>query len=339
MSSCAHLVLRHHRAPPSLTSPKRPTPQKSSPHWGGGCAEHDARDSAEEARGAGSAYIEAFPPRLFLAFFYLPAFPTAILAGLSVVRFPPPSLPPPTHIHIRPPAQVGYSGDFVYDRSVGSDIAWKEEKDLTREWEIKKQTNNSAFAFCVCFFSSFPEAFPFRDVHEELRGGGGRCFRVVLLPLHLTWDLYAPRPVSLRRSVPSRTPASITITSTVFVSIPPHQRSLPCLLFTSITPSPLLPLFPPFCLPHLPLLPSFRLPPNAQPAFIPNRYTSYAVVPSLLPPHLILPSLILLPPLFFCATPLTHLAPAHRHQPHPSNPQIAPTASFFNFLCAGDAER
>ncbi|KAJ6526822.1 hypothetical protein B0H19DRAFT_1243508 [Mycena capillaripes] len=39
--------------------------------------------------------------------------------------------------------EVGYSGDFVYDRSVGSDIAWKEEKDLTREWEIKKQRNKN----------------------------------------------------------------------------------------------------------------------------------------------------------------------------------------------------
>ncbi|KAJ7147570.1 nucleosome assembly protein [Mycena crocata] len=39
--------------------------------------------------------------------------------------------------------EVGYSGDFVYDRAVGSDIAWKEEKDLTREWEIKKQRNKN----------------------------------------------------------------------------------------------------------------------------------------------------------------------------------------------------
>ncbi|KAJ7266394.1 hypothetical protein B0H12DRAFT_1099481 [Mycena haematopus] len=39
--------------------------------------------------------------------------------------------------------EVGYGGDFVYDRAVGSDIAWKEEKDLTREWEIKKQRNKN----------------------------------------------------------------------------------------------------------------------------------------------------------------------------------------------------
>ncbi|KAF7368665.1 NAP-domain-containing protein [Mycena venus] len=39
--------------------------------------------------------------------------------------------------------EVGYGGDFVYDRAVGSDIVWKEEKDLTREWEIKKQRNKN----------------------------------------------------------------------------------------------------------------------------------------------------------------------------------------------------
>ncbi|KAJ7763185.1 nucleosome assembly protein [Mycena maculata] len=39
--------------------------------------------------------------------------------------------------------EVGYSGDFVYDRAVGSEIAWREEKDLTREWEIKKQRNKN----------------------------------------------------------------------------------------------------------------------------------------------------------------------------------------------------
>ncbi|KAJ7347707.1 nucleosome assembly protein [Mycena albidolilacea] len=39
--------------------------------------------------------------------------------------------------------EVGYGGDFVYDRAVGSEIAWAEEKDLTREWEIKKQRNKN----------------------------------------------------------------------------------------------------------------------------------------------------------------------------------------------------
>lgn len=39
--------------------------------------------------------------------------------------------------------EVGYSGDFVYDRAIGTEIKWKEEKDLTKEFEIKKQRNKS----------------------------------------------------------------------------------------------------------------------------------------------------------------------------------------------------
>jgi nucleosome assembly protein 1-like 1 len=39
--------------------------------------------------------------------------------------------------------EVGYSGDFVYDRAIGTDIKWKEDKDLTKEFEIKKQRNKS----------------------------------------------------------------------------------------------------------------------------------------------------------------------------------------------------
>jgi len=39
--------------------------------------------------------------------------------------------------------EVGYSGDFVYDRALGTTIKWKEEKDLTKEFEIKKQRNKS----------------------------------------------------------------------------------------------------------------------------------------------------------------------------------------------------
>lgn len=41
--------------------------------------------------------------------------------------------------------EVGYSGDFVYDRAIGTEIRWKEDKDLTKEFEIKKQRNKSAF--------------------------------------------------------------------------------------------------------------------------------------------------------------------------------------------------
>lgn len=42
--------------------------------------------------------------------------------------------------------EVGYSGDFVYDRALGTTIKWKDEKDLTKEYEIKKQRNKSKFS-------------------------------------------------------------------------------------------------------------------------------------------------------------------------------------------------
>ncbi|BEI89766.1 uncharacterized protein CcaverHIS019_0211280 [Cutaneotrichosporon cavernicola] len=39
--------------------------------------------------------------------------------------------------------QVGYGGDFVYDKAIGHDIKWKEDKDLTKKVEIKKQRNKT----------------------------------------------------------------------------------------------------------------------------------------------------------------------------------------------------
>lgn len=42
--------------------------------------------------------------------------------------------------------EVGYGGDFVYERAEGTDIAWKDGKDLTVKLETKKQRNKSAFA-------------------------------------------------------------------------------------------------------------------------------------------------------------------------------------------------
>lgn len=41
--------------------------------------------------------------------------------------------------------QVGYGGDFVYDKAVGDEIKWKEGKNLTVQTEIKKQRNKSGF--------------------------------------------------------------------------------------------------------------------------------------------------------------------------------------------------
>jgi nucleosome assembly protein 1-like 1 len=39
--------------------------------------------------------------------------------------------------------ELGYNGDFIYDRAIGTEIKWKEDKDLTKEFEIKKQRNKS----------------------------------------------------------------------------------------------------------------------------------------------------------------------------------------------------
>jgi len=39
--------------------------------------------------------------------------------------------------------EIGYGGDFVYDRANGCTIQWKEDKDLTKEVEIKKQRNKN----------------------------------------------------------------------------------------------------------------------------------------------------------------------------------------------------
>jgi nucleosome assembly protein 1-like 1 len=39
--------------------------------------------------------------------------------------------------------EVGYEGNFMYDRAIGTTIKWKEDKDLTKEYEIKKQRNKS----------------------------------------------------------------------------------------------------------------------------------------------------------------------------------------------------
>lgn len=39
--------------------------------------------------------------------------------------------------------EVSFTGDFLYDRAIGTEIKWKEDKDLTTEFEIKKQRNKS----------------------------------------------------------------------------------------------------------------------------------------------------------------------------------------------------
>jgi nucleosome assembly protein 1-like 1 len=39
--------------------------------------------------------------------------------------------------------EVGYGGDFVYEKAEGTDIKWKEGKDLTTKVETKKQRNKN----------------------------------------------------------------------------------------------------------------------------------------------------------------------------------------------------
>jgi len=37
--------------------------------------------------------------------------------------------------------ELGYEGDFIFDRAIGCTITWKTDQDLTKEIEIKKQRN------------------------------------------------------------------------------------------------------------------------------------------------------------------------------------------------------
>ncbi|KAH8817694.1 NAP-domain-containing protein [Flagelloscypha sp. PMI_526] len=39
--------------------------------------------------------------------------------------------------------EIGYAGDFLYDRATGTDIKWKSDKNLTVETTVKKQRNKS----------------------------------------------------------------------------------------------------------------------------------------------------------------------------------------------------
>ena len=50
--------------------------------------------------------------------------------------------------------EVDYTGEFVYDHATGMTIQWKEDKDLTNEFEIKKQRNKSAFFQFLPYFIS-----------------------------------------------------------------------------------------------------------------------------------------------------------------------------------------
>ncbi|KAI5116844.1 hypothetical protein M0805_006076 [Coniferiporia weirii] len=40
-------------------------------------------------------------------------------------------------------SEIDWSGDYIYERSIGTKIKWKEDKDLTKEVEVKKQRNKN----------------------------------------------------------------------------------------------------------------------------------------------------------------------------------------------------
>ncbi|KAF5346478.1 hypothetical protein D9756_010045 [Leucocoprinus leucothites] len=71
--------------------------------------------------------------------------------------------------------EVGYSGDFIYDRAIGDEIKWKEDKDLTKEFEIKKQRNKNTNRTRLVrkarptesFFNFFTPPLPLDDINLE----------------------------------------------------------------------------------------------------------------------------------------------------------------------------
>jgi nucleosome assembly protein 1-like 1 len=50
--------------------------------------------------------------------------------------------------------ELGYEGDFVYEKAVGCNIKWKDEKDLTKSCEIRKQRNKSKYMIPSHLFQS-----------------------------------------------------------------------------------------------------------------------------------------------------------------------------------------
>jgi len=68
--------------------------------------------------------------------------------------------------------EVGYSGDFVYDRAIGTTIKWKEDKDLTKEFEIKKQRNKSTISVMTHKTTSDDDDTPSRHKQDSSRSQG-----------------------------------------------------------------------------------------------------------------------------------------------------------------------
>lgn len=54
--------------------------------------------------------------------------------------------------------ELGHEGDFVYERAEGCEIHWREDKDLTKSFEIKKQRNKSNSLSFSLFHQVFRKA-------------------------------------------------------------------------------------------------------------------------------------------------------------------------------------
>ncbi|KXN85904.1 Putative nucleosome assembly protein C2D10.11C [Leucoagaricus sp. SymC.cos] len=71
--------------------------------------------------------------------------------------------------------ELGYNGDFIYGRAIGTEIKWKEDKDLTKEFEIKKQRNRNTNRTRLVrkarptesFFNFFTPPLPLDDANLE----------------------------------------------------------------------------------------------------------------------------------------------------------------------------
>lgn len=62
--------------------------------------------------------------------------------------------------------EVGYSGDFIFDKAIGTEIKWKEDKDLTKEFEIRKQRNKSKKASLPLNLASFTSGLIWEKIYR-----------------------------------------------------------------------------------------------------------------------------------------------------------------------------
>ena len=80
--------------------------------------------------------------------------------------------------------EVGYSGDFVYEKAIGTEIKWKDEKDLTKEFEIKKQRNKSTRRFLFSFHYTYNRGRRHEPYASCQEGSSCRLVLQLLFPTH-----------------------------------------------------------------------------------------------------------------------------------------------------------